>query len=179
LFDISCLNLLNSISSKLITELKLSGRYRVVEREKLDKIFKMHEFALSGAVDMSTATEAGRLLGVDAILLSSVSRINYKKNFLFGLVALVIRQVVEVSMEGCIVDVNTGEVLATAAVMAEAWDREAVAMFVFRAGGTNSRQQLETMAMEYAISSLVSQLSRGAVIKQFIHVSCQRTKQMH
>jgi len=56
-----------------ITELVQSGRFRVIERSRLDALLQEKNLALSGALDASTAVEAGRLLGVDYLLTGAIT----------------------------------------------------------------------------------------------------------
>ena len=52
-----------------VTELVKSGRFRVIEREVLDALLREKNLSLSGDVDPSTAVRAGKLLGVDYMLI--------------------------------------------------------------------------------------------------------------
>ncbi len=158
--------LFSSLSGKYINELKNTGRYRVIEREKLSAILREHALSASGVVDVATATEIGKFLGVDAVVLSSVSKVTFRKGLLFGLLAWIQKKSVEATMEARIVDVTTGEVLSTASTIAVAWDRKWVALFVFRLGGKSSRVQLEAQAVEYAVQKTANQLGADAVKKQ-------------
>jgi curli biogenesis system outer membrane secretion channel CsgG len=158
--------LFGSVSGKYINELKNTGRYRVVEREKLSEVMKEHALSASGVVDVATATEIGKVLGVDAVVISSISKVAFRKGLLFGLIAWIHKKSVEVSMEARIVDVNTAEVLSTASTVVNAWDRKWVALFVFSLGGKNSREQLEKLAVDYAVKKTAHQLGADAVKKQ-------------
>lgn len=60
---------------------------------------------------------------------------------------------------------TTGEVLSTASTVAEAWDRKWVAFFIFRLGGKNSKEQLEALAVDYAVRKTANQLGTDAVKK--------------
>ena len=157
--------LFGSMSGKYINELKNTGRYRVVEREKLSEVLKEHALSASGVIDVATATEIGKVLGVDAVVISSISKVAFRKGMLFGLIAWIHKKSIEVSMEARIVDVNTAEVLSTASTIAKAWDRKWVALFVFRLGGKNSREQLETNAVDYAVAETAYRLGADAVKK--------------
>jgi len=157
--------LFGSLSGKYINELKNTGRYRVIEREKLSDVLKEHALSASGVIDVATATEIGKVLGVDAVVISSISKVTFRKELLFGLIAWIHKKSVEVTMEARIVDVTTGEVLSTASTTAEAWDRKWVALFVFRLGGKSDKKQLETQAVDYVIQKNANQLGADAVKK--------------
>ena len=53
-----------------------SGRYTVLEREKIKSILKEQGLSLSGIVDQSSAAQIGKLLGVDALIFGNVTDYN-------------------------------------------------------------------------------------------------------
>jgi curli biogenesis system outer membrane secretion channel CsgG len=62
------------ISAMLIVKLVQDGKYTVIERAELDKILTEQNFSNSDRADTTTAAKIGRLLGVDAIILGTVTR---------------------------------------------------------------------------------------------------------
>lgn len=56
-----------------VTELVKSGKFRVIDRERLDALMREKNLSLSGDVDPSTAVQAGRLLGVEYFLVGAVT----------------------------------------------------------------------------------------------------------
>lgn len=56
-----------------VTELVKSGKFRVIDRERLDAIMREKNLTLSGDIDPSTAVEIGKLLGVEYFLTGSVT----------------------------------------------------------------------------------------------------------
>jgi curli biogenesis system outer membrane secretion channel CsgG len=56
-----------------VTELVKSGKFRVIDRERLDALMREKNLSLSGAVDPSTAVRAGKLLGVEYFLVGAVT----------------------------------------------------------------------------------------------------------
>ncbi|MCD4692865.1 MAG: CsgG/HfaB family protein, partial [Calditrichales bacterium] len=61
------------LAEELITRLYLSNKFEVIERQLLNKVLQEHQLNLSGLIDVSSAQELGRLLGVDAIASGSVT----------------------------------------------------------------------------------------------------------
>ncbi len=59
---------------KLITAFVNSHRFKVIERAQLEKILNEQKLGLSGIVDPTTAAEIGKGIGVDAVVLGSVTR---------------------------------------------------------------------------------------------------------
>lgn len=62
------------IADMLVTQLVRNGNYTVIERNKLDQVLREQNFQQSGRADASTAAQLGRLLGVDAIIIGSITQ---------------------------------------------------------------------------------------------------------
>jgi curli biogenesis system outer membrane secretion channel CsgG len=62
------------IADMLVTSMVRNGTYSVVERKQIDRILHEQNFQQSGRADASTAAQLGRLLGVDAIIIGSVTQ---------------------------------------------------------------------------------------------------------
>jgi len=61
------------VSEELITRLFKAGGFQVVERRLLNKVVDEHQLDLSDLIDLSTARQLGRILGVDAICTGTVT----------------------------------------------------------------------------------------------------------
>jgi len=62
------------IADMLVDRLVTDGVYSVIERKELDKILGEQNFANSDRADASTAAKIGRVLGVDAIVIGSITQ---------------------------------------------------------------------------------------------------------
>jgi curli biogenesis system outer membrane secretion channel CsgG len=62
------------ISDMLVQKLVQDGKYSVIERNALDKIIKEQNFSNSDRADSSTAAKIGRILGVDAVIMGSITQ---------------------------------------------------------------------------------------------------------
>ena len=62
------------IASMLLTELVQNGAYVVIERTQVDRILNEQNLQQEGRADASTAAKLGRLLGVDAIIIGSITQ---------------------------------------------------------------------------------------------------------
>ena len=113
------------VADLLVEKLVGSGVYSVIERKALDKILAEQNFSNSDRADASTAAKIGRILGVDAILLGSITqfgRDDKVTNFggsavsrvsPFGLGGLAKKEAkAVVSLSARLVNVNTGEIVA-------------------------------------------------------------------
>ncbi len=114
------------ISDLLVTDLVKDGSYSVIERKALDKILKEQNFSNSDRADPNSAAKIGKLLGVDAIIVGSITQFgNETKNtnigggggnwggFGIGGVGHKKSKAI-VAMTARIVDIDTGEILGVA-----------------------------------------------------------------
>lgn len=62
------------IADLLVDKLVNDGRYSVIERKALDKILAEQNFSNSDRADPSSAAKLGKVLGVDAIIIGSITR---------------------------------------------------------------------------------------------------------
>lgn len=62
------------IADLIVENLVQSGKYSVIERKALDKILAEQNLSNSDRVDSSTAAKLGRVLGVDAIIMGSITQ---------------------------------------------------------------------------------------------------------
>ena len=58
----------------VLTNLVRNGSYSVIERKQLDRILQEQNFQQSGRADPSSAVQLARLLGVDAIVIGSITQ---------------------------------------------------------------------------------------------------------
>lgn len=69
----------SGIQDMLTTSLWKSGRFILVEREKIKKILEEQNFSHSGRVSVETAIEIGRILGADYILTGGITEAGFIK----------------------------------------------------------------------------------------------------
>jgi len=62
------------VADMLVEKLVNDGKYSVIERKQLDKILAEQNFSNSDRADASTAAKIGRVLGVDAIIIGSITK---------------------------------------------------------------------------------------------------------
>lgn len=62
------------ISDLLVQKLVQDGKYSVIERNALDKILSEQNFSNSDRADSTTAARIGKILGVDAIIIGSITQ---------------------------------------------------------------------------------------------------------
>ena len=71
-------------SDMLITALVKTKKYKVYERDRLNAIMKEQKLQMSGAVDMSTAVQIGKLVGAKYILTGAVTEFGVAKSGAHG-----------------------------------------------------------------------------------------------
>src|SRR5579884_2317972 len=62
------------IADMLVDRLVNDGKYSVIERKALDKLIAEQNFSNSDRADASSAAKIGKLLGVDAIVVGSITQ---------------------------------------------------------------------------------------------------------
>jgi curli biogenesis system outer membrane secretion channel CsgG len=62
------------IADLLVQKLVKDGKYRLIERKALEKILTEQNFSNSDRADPATAAKIGRVLGVDAIIIGSITK---------------------------------------------------------------------------------------------------------
>ena len=114
------------ISDLLVTYLVKDGSYSVIERKALDKILAEQNFSNSDRANPASAAKIGKLLGVDAIVVGSVTQFgNETKNTNLGGAGGGLggfgrggfghkKSKAIVALTARIVDIDTGEILAVA-----------------------------------------------------------------
>ncbi len=61
------------LSEELITKLFETGKFKVIERQLLDKVIAEQKLSLQGVVDPESAKKLGKILGVDAICSGTIT----------------------------------------------------------------------------------------------------------
>lgn len=93
------------------TRLVQTGQFEVIERERLEQIMQEQGFGATGLVDPSSAAQIGKLLGVQAMIMGSVTKFDIQTNKIsvpiLGSVASS-EAVVEIHVR--VVDTNTGSI---------------------------------------------------------------------
>jgi curli biogenesis system outer membrane secretion channel CsgG len=133
------------IGDMLVDRLVNDGKYSVIERKALDKILAEQNFSNSDRADPSSAARIGKLLGVNAIIVGSITQFGRDDKSTgvggggFGRLGIGIGKVKKsdakavVQVTARLVDVNTGEILASAQGLGES-KRSSTSLGGFGAG---------------------------------------------
>jgi curli biogenesis system outer membrane secretion channel CsgG len=113
------------ISDMLVDKLLKDGKYRLIERSALDKILAEQNFSNSDRADTNTAAKIGKVLGVDAIIIGSITQFGRDDQHTnvggggyglgkFGLGGVGVGKAkAVVAITARVVNVSTGEILAS------------------------------------------------------------------
>lgn len=108
------------VADMLITALR-SGGMRVLERQELDAIMREHSLGRSGNMDPDTVVAPGKLVGAEYLVAARATEFGIRDNRQGGLFGLgpfggvqIRTSTARVVLDTRILDVRTGEVLATA-----------------------------------------------------------------
>ncbi|MEO8255761.1 MAG: CsgG/HfaB family protein [Acidobacteriota bacterium] len=172
------------VTDLLVTYLVKDGSYSVIERQVLDKIMAEQNFSNSDRADPTSAAKIGKLLGVDAIIVGSITQFgNDTKNTGIGGVGAGLGKVgiggfgqkeskAIVGLTARVVNIDTAEILAVAEGKGESKRRStsltggAGGWGGFGAGGVNfGSSNFQNTIIGEAVKASVEQLST-AVIKE-------------
>ncbi len=118
-----------------ITELVKSGKFTVIERERLDALMREKNLSLSGDIDPRTAVQAGKLLGVEYLLFGNVTEFGEevaKAQVGWGIGVDVKRKKFVSALDARLVATTTGEIVWADKARKE---ESSVKVFVMGSGG--------------------------------------------
>jgi curli biogenesis system outer membrane secretion channel CsgG len=155
------------ISNLLTNELVKNGTYVLIERSKVEAILAEQNLGQSDRLEPSTAAQIGRLLGVDAVLMGSITQFNMEDQDndisvgqIFGLGGKQKRQIANVQISTRLVGTATGEILSAAEGSGQA-DKSGGGGSIFgisASTGGDSSDRLLGEAAKQAVDQVVSQL---------------------
>lgn len=144
-----------------ITELVKSGKFRVVERERIDAIMQEKGLNLSGDIDPSTAMQIGKLLGAEYLLAGAVTEYGYDESDvrtpgIRGLPSVSVgKKTFTAAINARVFDVSTGEIVWADEARGEAGSAR---VFVGGAGGGSNDRRMFDKVLRPAIDDLVASL---------------------
>lgn len=101
----------NTATDIMITELAKSGKFIMIERDKMNTLLEEQKLGMTGVINPNTAAKAGKILGLNAIVTGSVSQFGSKIEGSDYLITKTKRQIVEAVVDVRVVDVETGQIL--------------------------------------------------------------------
>jgi len=107
------------IADEFITEFLNTKKFRLIEREQIDKVIQEQNFGQSGRVDAKTAATIGKILGVDFLVMGRVTEFSFKSTEVGGIslkkgVGLGLKNTkANVAIDARLVDASTAEIIAS------------------------------------------------------------------
>jgi curli biogenesis system outer membrane secretion channel CsgG len=103
-------------SDEMTTALVKSNEFRVIERQQIQTVLAEQSLGMSGAIDAATAATVGKLLGVQLVVLGSITQfsVDHRSAGVGRLGVSASYAEAESVLDIRVVDVNTGEIIAVA-----------------------------------------------------------------
>jgi curli biogenesis system outer membrane secretion channel CsgG len=103
-----------AVSDMLITELVKDGTFKIIERSQLEKVLSEQKLSISGVVDPSDVAKLGKVLGVSAVIVGSVTQFGIDRQTI-GLFGIGIKKsTAKVAINARMIDTTSGEIFLAA-----------------------------------------------------------------
>lgn len=151
-------------SDILVTELVKSGKFTVVERDRMNKIMEEQKLQSQGLIDSQTAVQIGQVMGLEAIVVGSVSQFGVKKEGSDYLITQSKQQVAEVAVDLRLIDVQSGQVILADSGKGRAKSKKASFLGMGTKGGYDETLEGEALraALVQFVENAASQLNKKA-----------------
>lgn len=141
------------LAEELITRLMETEKFRVIERQLLNKIIAEQKLSLTGVIDPASAKQLGKILGVEAIVAGTVTNLSQS-----------------LKVNARLISTETGEIFSVAS--AEIFKDESVVGLLTGGGGTASASPTPKPTPQAAAKSTPAQRVRDFIIEL---KSCKQT----
>jgi len=149
----------NKLDDLIIGEILKTGRFRVVERSRIDAILKELVLSQTGIIDETTAGKIGKQLGAEMVLVGSLTAVNpIKKRDSMGSGIWRETRGFEISLQGRLTNIVRGEIVAASKATGMEAQQEKMA-FGAKTGLIAPEETLLNKAMETAVRILVNNLA--------------------
>lgn len=156
----------NGIASGIIQELLTYGRFRIVERERLQQVLDELDLAQTGLIDARSRKKVGHLLGVDALLVGDLKAVSHEEDRQgVGIMAYTQTRKSEIVINARLIAVETGEILASSENSAFFRQGRSSA-FGIKSGSFQSDDSAVQTAMNVALKQLANDLAARTPAKQ-------------
>ncbi len=152
------------VSDIVVNQLVESGQYRVIERSRIDTVLNEQNLGASGRVDTSTAAEIGRLLGVELVMVGSITQFDLQdRNTGFGFAGFGFGNQTKkalVTISTRLINTTTGEILMSAEGKSEVTQVDGQLRVRGIGGGTstNNHATLLTTATQDAVKDIIARM---------------------
>ena len=150
----------------LIQELTSYGRFRIVERERLNQVLEELDLELSGLVTSEQRKEIGQILGADALLFAGLKTITTEEKKTSAVIAYRMKRRTDVQLWARLVHTETGEILSSSTANAYLKQTRSVAFGVVKAGEFTEEEIAIQRAIEVAIKKLANDIAASTPAKE-------------
>ncbi len=158
------------VSDLLTNKLVQDGTYSVIERSRIDQILQEQNLGSSGRLDPDTAAKVGKILGVDVVVIGSITQFNVEeKNSgggtgFFGIGVNSQKAKANVQLTARLVSTSTAEILAVAQGDGQLSQGDSQVSVLGFGGGTSTSNldKLLSAAATEATDNLSSQIVAAA-----------------
>lgn len=152
--------LLDGLTGSLIVELHQTGCFRLIERQKLRSILEEMKLGMTGLTDPEKTKEVGRMIGADAILFVNLASVTYDAAKSSAFIFEATREKIEMTLDGRLVAVEKGEVLAASKITIPCSNFYGSGYFgLMKAGEKADRKTLVQKALESSIKHLAREIA--------------------
>jgi curli biogenesis system outer membrane secretion channel CsgG len=154
----------NDLSGMLANELAGTGNFRIVERDKLDRVLDEQDLAASGRVKKSTAAKTGEITGAQYLVVATVTAFDTKTASTGGGVSFRgvnvggKKEDAYIAVDLRVIDTTTGEVAYTRTIEARA-SGGGVSLGVYRGGFGGNLSKYENTPTGKAIRAMIMEIS--------------------
>uniref|UniRef100_A0A7C4EJH8 Curli production assembly/transport component CsgG n=1 Tax=Thermodesulfovibrio aggregans TaxID=86166 RepID=A0A7C4EJH8_9BACT len=152
-----------AITDMLITEFVKDGTFKVVERNQLEKILNEQKLSLSGVVDPAEAAKLGKILGVSAVVIGSVTQFSVEEKNV-GILGVGVRtNTAKVAVNARLIDTSTAEIISAAEGFGEESTSGVKIGDLIQTASADFENSLLGIATKKAISDIVKQFKEQSV----------------
>ncbi|MGI0482695.1 CsgG/HfaB family protein [Geminocystis sp. CENA526] len=154
----------SGVSDIFVNRLVDSEKYRVIERSRINAVLQEQNLGATGRVDPSTAAQIGRLLGVEVVLIGSVTQFDIQKQgSSFGLFGVSVGgQTTEalVTLNVRAVNTTTGEIIMGAEGSGVGTQKDDQVYVLGMGGGTTTSNEgkLLSVATQKAVDEILAEM---------------------
>ena len=157
------------VSNLLTNELFKTGQFIVIERSRIDAVLAEQNLGNSGRVEPTTAAQIGRILGVDAVLIGSVTKFSVEGESrsvggFFGIGGNQTKKTATVQIAGRLISTATAEILAVGEGAGESRKSDSGGSIfgISTSSNSSSDERLLGDAAGQAVTQLASQINSAA-----------------
>ncbi|WP_430014173.1 CsgG/HfaB family protein [Microcystis ichthyoblabe FBCC-A1114] len=158
----------SGVSDILVNKLVESGRYTVIERSRIDAVLREQNFGASGRVDAATAAQIGQILGVDVVIIGSITQFDLQKKQSGG--SFIIFSTAKTETDAFVklnvraINTTTAEIITTAQGDGSANQSDGSTVVLGVGGGsqTSNEGKLLSIATDKAVAQVVDNLNDKA-----------------